>query len=197
VNGHVREVSESGFVLQVDQSFGNCPKYISARAADGVALPLPAAAPAPDAETALLSERALAAISAADTSFIASASARDTASSDTREGIDVSHRGGHPGFIRAERSGTGTRLVIQDYPGNNAFNTLGNLARYPRAGLLVPRFDNGDVLLLTCDAEVSWRGEDERAIVLDVRSGLYFRSFMPFHWSKPVPSPQLVGSRAR
>lgn len=196
VNGHVRELSHRGFVLQVDQSFGNCPKYISARAPSLTPPPIAAAAP-PDTETALLSERALATIATADTSFIASASAREVEGGDTREGIDVSHRGGNPGFIRVERGATRTRLVIADFPGNNAFNTLGNLTRYPRAGLLVPSFDSGDVLLLTCDAEVTWRGEHDRAIALEVRSGFYFSRFMPFSWGKPVPSPQLVGSRAR
>lgn len=195
MNGHVGELGTRGFSLTVDQSFGNCPKYISARSPEIVdGSPPPAA---PQLEASQLSDAAVACIAASDTCFLASASAREIASGDRREGVDVSHRGGKPGFVRADRTGAGTTLWMPDFAGNNAFNTLGNLARYPRAGLLFPDFDRGDVLLLACDAEIRWEGEDlthfagaERLVVFRVRSGLYFRNFMPFRWTAPVPGPQ-------
>lgn len=46
------------------------------------------------------------------------------ASSHPERGADVSHRGGHPGFIRVEDAQT---IIIPDYSGNNMFNTLGNI----------------------------------------------------------------------
>jgi predicted pyridoxine 5'-phosphate oxidase superfamily flavin-nucleotide-binding protein len=196
LNGRVREVSGAGFTLDVDQSFGNCPRYISARMPQRRAGVPPGASPL--AETAQLSDAAAALLASADTCFIASASARAPAADDTREGVDVSHRGGKPGFLRVERSTGATQLLMPDFPGNNAFNTLGNLARYPRAGLLVPDFASGDALSLACSAEILWDGPElarfqgaERMVVLTVHSGLYFPRSMPFQWSQPLPGPHV------
>ena len=47
-----------------------------------------------------------------------------------------------------------SRLVFADYPGNRMFNTLGNLAVYPGAGLLFMDFAAGDLLQLTGRARV-------------------------------------------
>jgi hypothetical protein len=40
------------------------------------------------------------------------------------------------------------------------FNTLGNFAVNPRAGLLIPDFENGRTLQLTGRADVHWDVED-------------------------------------
>ena len=42
------------------------------------------------------------------------------------------------------------------YPGNNMFNSLGNLAVNPAAGLLFVDFSNGSTLHLTGKATVQW-----------------------------------------
>jgi predicted pyridoxine 5'-phosphate oxidase superfamily flavin-nucleotide-binding protein len=204
VNGHVHEVGTKGFSLHVDQCFGNCPKYITPRKPIAAGEP-PERTPAL-LETHQLSDAALACITQADTCFIASASAANTPEGDRREGVDVSHRGGERGFVQTGGSNAGTQLFMPDYPGNNAFNTLGNLARYPRAGLLFPNFDNGDVLLVTCDTEVLFadRPADQadqadqaartdaerrfagakRLVTFTVRKAAYFRAFMPFRWNR-------------
>jgi predicted pyridoxine 5'-phosphate oxidase superfamily flavin-nucleotide-binding protein len=196
MNGHVRDVSAGGFTLQVDQSFGNCPKYISARVP--VALVPPAAAAPPVAEGGRLSDAAVQCIETADTCFIASASAGALDAGDSREGVDVSHRGGRPGFVRALRNDNETTLYMPDFSGNNAFNTLGNLSRYPRAGLLFPDFASGDLLMLACTAEIRWDGPElaqfagaERMLILRVSSGLHFPKSMPFRWSEAVPGPHV------
>ena len=36
--------------------------------------------------------------------------------------------------------------MLPDFSGNQFFNTLGNLALEPRAGLLIPDFASGDLL---------------------------------------------------
>ena len=46
------------------------------------------------------------------------------------------------------------------------FNTLGNLARYPRAGLLFVDFETGDLLQLTGRARILW--EPDTAVRVDV-----------------------------
>ena len=90
-------------------------------------------------------------------------------------------------------------LTLPDFPGNNAFNTLGNLVHYPRAGLLFADFARGDVLTVAADAEIVWEGAEvaafagaRRLLRLRVREALWFRGALPFVWSEAAPAPQLA-----
>jgi predicted pyridoxine 5'-phosphate oxidase superfamily flavin-nucleotide-binding protein len=127
-------VTQAGDIL-IDQAYANCPKYISRRIID---LPKhPVLRPAPDSSHFD--------IAATDVLFIASAHPTG--------GADISHRGGPAGFVEIVDAGT---LRIPDYPGNGLFNTLGNLAVNPNAGLLFPDFPNGFVVQMTGRAEIEW-----------------------------------------
>ena len=153
VNGRVTSVVPGGFALRVEQSFGNCPKYIQARYPLEM---LPRLADVPSRrEAALLSPEAIALIEHADTFYLATASA-DAARGGPGEGVDVSHRGGPPGFVRAETLGDRTRLIIPDFLGNHLFNSLGNIVANGRAGLLFVDFATGDALSLSGRAEIVW-----------------------------------------
>ena len=77
----------------------------------------------------------------------------DHATADWTHGIDVSHRGGKPGFAMVAHE---TLLLLPDYAGNCMFNTLGNIAISPKCGLLFIDFDTGDSLQLTGEAEILW-----------------------------------------
>ena len=88
-------------------------------------------------------------IAIADTLFVAS--------EHPSRGLDVSHRGGNPGFIQVVN---GARLRIPDYAGNGMFNTLGNFVANPRAGLLIPDFERGRTLQLTGHVEMLWDVKD-------------------------------------
>lgn len=143
-NGVVEESSADALRVQVTQSFGNCPRFITRR--EAVFQPLAGAKP--EAVRAdHLDRDARLAIEAADTFFVASYVRHADGSAD----VDVSHRGGPAGFVRIEGDGT---LVIPDYAGNNFFNTLGNFVRNPVAGLLFVDFDRGDLLQLTGQVEL-------------------------------------------
>ena len=86
-------------------------------------------------------------ITQADTFFVASYI-------DAKDGsrqVDVSHRGGKPGFVRLDEDGT---FTIPDFNGNLFFNTLGNFLINPKAGLLFVDFSTGDELQLTGEAKV-------------------------------------------
>ncbi|NQV19892.1 MAG: pyridoxamine 5'-phosphate oxidase family protein [Rhodospirillales bacterium] len=61
--------------------------------------------------------------------------------------------GGPPGFVAIEADGS---LSFPDYVGNFLFNTFGNLAKDPRAGLLFIDFETGDTLQLRGTARVLW-----------------------------------------
>jgi uncharacterized protein len=196
MNGTVVAMNDSRFVVRVRQSFGNCPQYIQARA------PAPAerrqASSKPEREGALLSERAAELVTRADTCFIASASSAP--SGDGRaEGVDISHRGGKPGFVRVALGDGATVLTLPDFRGNFLFNTLGNIVANPRAGLMVIDFASGDVVSLTGRGEVVFDGPEltafagaERLLRLHVREGVLLPGALPFRWSGPAFAPQLA-----
>ena len=71
-------------------------------------------------------------------------------------GLDISHRGGRPGFVAVR----GDTLVVPDFRGNRFFNTLGNLLGDPRAGLLFIDFATGDLLQLQGTATIDWTAPD-------------------------------------
>lgn len=135
----------SGFSLYVIQSFGNCPRYIQRREPVFVSDPAAVSVVAP-VELGALDEKARALIRRADTLFVASY----VETPEDHRSVDVSHRGGAPGFVQFD----GDALVIPDYPGNMYFNTLGNLLANPRAGLTFLDFETGDLLQMTGHTEI-------------------------------------------
>jgi uncharacterized protein len=149
-NGRI--VSKEGMRVRVavEQSFGNCAKYIQTRDIDHITANAPG--PVQSLVTLNSSDRAL--IESADTFFVATSSG---ARFDANGGVDVSHRGGQPGFVRID----GDTLTIPDFKGNRFFNTFGNLLVEPRAALLFVDFQRGDLLHLQGTAEIVWHDETE------------------------------------
>jgi predicted pyridoxine 5'-phosphate oxidase superfamily flavin-nucleotide-binding protein len=186
-NGFIRSTGPNGFTVRVLQSFGNCPKYIQTRTAEPAAPSIAAPRIGRELDAA---DRAL--LSMADTFFIATAHLGEDAG--IAGGVDVSHRGGKPGFVRVE----GNRLTIPDFTGNFYFNTLGNLAVEPRAGLLFPDFATGDLLQLAVTGEIIWDGPEvaefqgaERLMRFTVTQVIRRPGALPFRWSTPDYSPAL------
>ncbi|GAC1037290.1 hypothetical protein thsps117_20470 [Pseudomonas sp. No.117] len=134
-----------GLRVVVDQSFGNCPRYIQLR--DPAFAREPGTAPLAVAERLTrLDATARALITGADAFFVAS-----YAEQEGQRRVDVSHRGGKPGFVRVDAEGV---LTIPDFNGNLFFNTLGNLVTNGKAGLLFVDYERGDLLHLSGTAEV-------------------------------------------
>ncbi|HYH94341.1 pyridoxamine 5'-phosphate oxidase family protein [Hyalangium sp.] len=201
MNGTVSELVDGRFSVRVDQSFGNCPQYIQARAPVFVDEPARVLEPRPvRREGPRLSKDSMGLISSADTFFIATASAA-AQGNDPVEGVDVSHRGGKPGFVRVTEDRGHTILTAPDFSGNLLFNTLGNLALHPRAGLLFVDFASGGLLSLTVEAEVLWDGPEleafagaERLVRFRVTEGLWIEHGVPLRWSAAKPAPQLAAT---
>ncbi|HEX3140936.1 MAG TPA: pyridoxamine 5'-phosphate oxidase family protein [Rhizobacter sp.] len=190
MNGSVVALDAQGFTVQVDQSFGNCPRYIQARTPRWVARGAP---PPAVPEGGRLSATAQQLVREADTLFIATASPQARAHAGA-EGVDVSHRGGRPGFVRVSEDSVGrSLLLIPDYPGNNFFNTLGNLAVNPRAGLLFISHESGGLLHLSGHTELLW-GEagGPREIRFTVEAGVWRPQVLPLAWSAPEFAPQFT-----
>ena len=157
INGRVIAADADHIEIRTEEVFGNCPKYIQARAADADTRH-DRAHEASRSRTLTADQRSV--IEAADTFFIASVHA-DT-------GADASHRGGQPGFVRVVNDRT---LRIPDYAGNNMFQTLGNITADARVGLLFVSFETGTTLQITGHARILWEPDArgaERAIEVTI-----------------------------
>lgn len=194
VNGVVTEVFEHGFAAQVSQSFGNCPKYIQARE-PRYAGPQPASG---FDRLPGLSDAAVGLVHRSDTFFVASAHPDALRSPTRAHGVDVSHRGGRPGFVHVDSTG---QLTVPDFLGNFFFNTLGNLALHPFAGLLFLDYASGDLLSLATSVSVIWDGQKVKSFAgaqrllrftpLAVRTA---RAALPLQWGPAELSPHLEGT---
>lgn len=181
LNGTIHRNSAAAFDIAVEHSFGNCPKYITLRQFEFSRDPADTMSGAAD-RTDRLDARAQALIERADTLFVASYVDRD----DGHRQIDVSHRGGKPGFVRV-KDGV---LTIPDFTGNQFFNTLGNLLINPRAGLVFADFTTGDLLqisgegavLLDAPDTVAFKGA-ERLWQVTPRKIVYRAGAWPLRWA--------------
>lgn len=190
MNGIVVEKNDHGFAIRVQQSFGNCPKYIQAREPIHVERKLSGAV----TRARVLDARAKNLVRKSDTFFIAST--HPTSADNTRaHGVDVSHRGGKPGFVRIAEN----VLTVPDFVGNFFFNTLGNLTLEPRAGLLFVDFDNGDLLYVAVRAEIIWDDPElskfsgaERLLRLQVLETIYAPAVLSLRWGPVQISPFLA-----
>ena len=141
INGRLIR-SESGRLdITVEQAYGNCPSYIQKRN-----LELPSAQPdrALPVRTHAIGRDHAALIARADAFFLGTVH--------PSRGADASHKGGRPGFVRVDRQ----QLWWPDYPGNNLFNSMGNIAENPEAATLFLDFDAGTVLQLSGTARLEW-----------------------------------------
>lgn len=145
---------EIQLVVKIEQSLGNCPKYLNKKH-------ITAHIPKPRLVSISkhLTQRAIDLLHNADLFFIASVH--------MHEDMDCNHRGGPPGFIRVEQPGNEddpSTIVWPEYSGNNLYQTLGNLESTPKAGLVIPDFETGDVLYVTGDTETLVGAEASKII---------------------------------
>ncbi|GME56447.1 hypothetical protein GTA08_BOTSDO11985 [Neofusicoccum parvum] len=132
-------VGQMQVVMNVEQSLGNCPKYLNSRKIT------PATAqPELISDSPILSSEARALIAKADLFFISS--------TNSTHDMDVNHRGGPTGFVRilpSDSPSSPTTLVYPEYSGNRYYSTVGNMHTTPLAGLCIPDFTTGTVLYAT------------------------------------------------
>jgi len=192
INGRIENcVIGEGFSIRVQQSFGNCPKYIQARNER----PRLRSKPVPESRMAShLGDSEASFVAEADTFFIASRSAQ-LDQEESSQGLDVSHRGGRAGFVRVVSS---TELCFPDFSGNLLFNTLGNLEVDARAGLLFIDFRSGGMLHIIGRTKICWDVPEttrsagvERLIFLDIQCVLNREHAFPHLYDFVSYSPHL------
>ncbi|PWE46892.1 2Fe-2S iron-sulfur cluster-binding protein [Pseudomonas prosekii] len=182
MNGNINTVSSDGVGVSVVHAFGNCPQYIQLRSVEPVSVGR-ASSDVAAKRLHELDDAAAQMIRQADTFFLASYVDLEGASS--RRSVDVSHRGGNPGFVRVE----GNVLTIPDFAGNLHFNTLGNLLLNPKAGLVFVDFSSGDVLQVAGRTELILEGPQiaafqgaERLWTLTVEHVVLRRAVLALRW---------------
>ena len=196
MNGNINTVSSDGVAVSVVHAFGNCPQYIQLRSVEPVSV-------GRSSSNVLaqrlheLDEAAREIIRKADTFFLASYV--DLEGDPSRRSVDVSHRGGNPGFVRVE----GNVLTIPDFAGNLHFNTLGNLLLNPKAGLVFVDFSSGDVLQVAGRTELILEGPQiaafqgaERLWTLTVEHVVLRRAVLALRWvfESFSPNSMMTGS---
>lgn len=184
LNGRISTVINGEFDVDVLQSFGNCPKYIQQRDFRFIGDTNPAETEQNPVTGNDFSSRERELITRSDTLFIASQFSEDK--NNRSHGVDVSHRGGMPGFVRVEDENT---LLIPDFSGNNHFNTLGNLLLNPKAGLLFIDFERGNLLYATGKTDIIFSGEEvqgfsgaERVIRFTLDEYIFTSQVLPIQW---------------
>jgi ferredoxin-NADP reductase len=182
--GGAAGVGQVQLVVKIEQSLGNCPKYLNCKRIrptipspelfwEGVQLPTPA----------------MELLAKADIFLVSSAH--------VHEDMDVNNRGGPKGFMRLESNEQdGAVLVWPEYSGNNLYQTLGNLQTDPRAGICIPDFESGDVLYLTGETEVfTGKAAGEvlehtgLAVRFRVTAGRFVKAGLPLRGEVGEPSP--------
>lgn len=150
-NGRMHEIRPGGYQVAIAEAYPNCPKYIQRRHVTGRG---PQTAAGQSLQTgSTLDEPARALIANADTLFVASMNPSG--------GLDMSHRGGHPGFVAVHDNGD---LTIPDYPGNSMFNTLGNILAHPRVGVLFINFKTSELTQISGEASIDFDVPDAQDI---------------------------------
>jgi NAD(P)H-flavin reductase len=178
------DVGQVQLVVKIEQSLANCPKYLNSKR-------IRPSVPEPKLthEGVKLGPEGINLLAKADMFFISSMH--------LHEDMDLNHRGGPPGFMRVESNEEdGTVLVWPEYSGNNLYQTLGNLQTDPKAGLVIPDFETGDVLYLTGQTEV-FVGKDANevlphsslAVRFKVTGGRFIENGLPFRGEPTERSP--------
>lgn len=184
VTGQQESIAETQLVLKIEQSLGNCPKYLNSKK-------IVAASSHPEliSDSPQLPQQALDLLAKADLFFISSSQAK--------RDMDTNHRGGPPGFVRVlYNDASGAEIVYPEYSGNRLYQTLGNLAVTPLAGICVPDFETGDMLYLTGTTS-TLIGADAAALLprsnlavkIKITAARYVARALPFRGTPGRPSP--------
>jgi uncharacterized protein len=176
VNG-VARADGDGIVIDADQVFSNCGRYISDRRGTAIdQLPVEVT----EGRELSWGQRDL--VRGSDTFFIGSRHPDGFA--------DCSHRGGNPGFVRVDGA---DRLSWPDYDGNNMFMTLGNITLDPRVGLLFLDWTRGTLLQVSGRATIDWSERAaaelpgaQRVVRLRIDAVRETVHGVPMTWSAPV-----------
>ncbi|KAF8074150.1 hypothetical protein FPV67DRAFT_1560343 [Lyophyllum atratum] len=140
--------------VSVNESLGNCPKYINVR--DLVSHPNTSPTVSHTRLRLNLDERlpgnVITFIQESDTVFLGTTYSAPTDEAERYPShLGMNQRGGRKGFVRILPS-DGRTVVLPDFSGNRFMTSLGNIEATPLASLTFVSFVTGDILYLTGEA---------------------------------------------
>ncbi|KAH6843134.1 hypothetical protein B0I37DRAFT_346528 [Chaetomium sp. MPI-CAGE-AT-0009] len=176
-------VAETQLAMVVQESLGNCPKYLNIK-------DIRAHVPSPQlvSPSLPLPTEALALIEQADMFFLSSTNGHT---------MDTNHRGGPAGFIRVvSNSPDSVVLAYPEYSGNRLYQTLGNLHTRPLIGIAIPDYTTSDILYLTGSTQLlvgpaagSLMPHANLAVKITVHAARLVKDGLPFRGTPGEPSP--------
>ncbi|KAL8834249.1 MAG: hypothetical protein Q9170_003836 [Blastenia crenularia] len=178
------KVTEAQIIVKVERSLGNCPKYLNKK---HIIPTIPE--PALVSDTLPLPEDAIELLAKADLFFITS--------SYHESSIGTNYRGGPPGFVQVlQNNDSGSVLIYPEYSGNRFYQTLGNLQMNPKAGIVVPDFETGDVLYVTGTTDIvvgkeaaAFLPRSNLVVKVHVHEARLVRNGLTFKGKSGEPSP--------
>ena len=179
-----QSIAEVQLVLKIEQSLGNCPKYLNKKHIEPAV-----SAPELISDSPQLPQRALDLLAKADLFFLSS--------SNHDLDMDTNHRGGPAGFVRViSNEPSGAVLCYPEYSGNRLYQTLGNLQVNPALGLCVPDFETGDMLYLTGSTQILIGPEasailprSNLAVKITTTAARFLTTALPFRGTTGESSP--------
>ncbi|KAL7803627.1 hypothetical protein V8C44DRAFT_272805 [Trichoderma aethiopicum] len=177
--------SEVQLAFQVEESLGNCPKYINKKALETV---IPQPELVPGGPGGMLPLEAVSLIEKADMFFL---------SSTNGVSMDTNHRGGPRGFIRILKNDEdGVELVYPEYSGNRLYQSLGNLKVNPLIGVVIPDYTTSDALYLTGRTTILLGKQasdvlprSNIAVKITLSASRLVKASLPFRGTPDEPSP--------
>ncbi|KAL2875004.1 hypothetical protein SGCOL_009848 [Colletotrichum sp. CLE4] len=186
--------SEVQIAVHVEESLGNCPKYLNKKDV----IPRASIGKGRVERELPLSEEALEVVREADMFFLTSGHEYGSGGSGSSgSSMDTNHRGGSRGFVRVARNDVdGVEIVYPEFSGNRLYQTLGNLKLNPLVGIAIPDFETSDVLYLTGSASIlvgeeaaAYLPRTKLAVKITVSAAVFVQSGLPFSGTPQEPSP--------
>ncbi|KAJ3774467.1 hypothetical protein FB446DRAFT_728947 [Lentinula raphanica] len=181
VAGYERDGHTVALNMAVNETIGNCPKYINLRQFS----PYPNTHPKVASENLHLGkddrlpDELINFVLASDTVFLGTTYvAPDKEASQFPSHLGMNQRGGRQGFIRVSRK-DGRTLALPDFSGNRILTSLGNIEANALASFTFVDFETGAILYLTGEAK-NYVGEDAKRI-------------MPMHNKMPLTTLYVTG----
>ncbi|KAK1520423.1 oxidoreductase FAD-binding domain-containing protein [Colletotrichum costaricense] len=155
--------SEVQIAVHVEESLGNCPKYLNKKDV----IPRASLVKGRVERELPLSEEAVEVVRGADMLFLTSGHEEGGDDGGSGSSMDTNHRGGSRGFVRVARNDEGgVEIVYPEFSGNRLYQTLGNLKLNPLVGIAIPDFETSDVLYVSITQflpSLTWNLEDYEA----------------------------------
>lgn len=134
------DIKNNQLHLVIDEIYSNCPKYITNRKLNGK---LDFFDEIKHYKNSSLEKNSINILTNADTFFLSTIH--------KSKGADISHKGGKKGFLRVVSP---AQLEFDDFPGNNLYNSIGNIYTNKNVNILVIDFFSNDILHIVGTAKI-------------------------------------------